>query len=131
MWEIPLGERNKAARITYELDGKQYIAIPGGRAANIAAGIRGAPEQRAKISPSPGRSCFYSLLMGRIPLPKHCHSSRHFKAVLALVLRRGGSRQQERNVTLLSAQFHGGRASDHIARIRVFRGITRKRVGVV
>jgi quinohemoprotein ethanol dehydrogenase len=41
LFEMPLGVRNVASPITYELDGKQYIAILGGRAANMAAGLRG------------------------------------------------------------------------------------------
>ena len=40
-WEMSLGVRNMAAPVTYELDGKQYIAILGGRAANPAAGLFG------------------------------------------------------------------------------------------
>jgi quinohemoprotein ethanol dehydrogenase len=52
LWEMPLGVRNMASPITYELDGRQYVAILGGRAANPAAGLRGGAGA-AGLEPSP------------------------------------------------------------------------------
>jgi quinohemoprotein ethanol dehydrogenase len=39
LFEMSLGVRNMASPMTYEFDGKQYIAILGGRQANMAAGL--------------------------------------------------------------------------------------------
>jgi quinohemoprotein ethanol dehydrogenase len=40
LWEMPLGVRSMASPMTYEIDGRQYIAILGGRTANVAVIMR-------------------------------------------------------------------------------------------
>lgn len=55
LWEMPLGVRNMAAPMTYELDGKQYVAILGGRVANVATIVRegsgGAGREKSPYDP--------------------------------------------------------------------------------
>jgi quinohemoprotein ethanol dehydrogenase len=52
LWEMPLGVRSMATPMTYELDGRQYIAILGGRVSNPAAGLRGGAGAAGR-EPSP------------------------------------------------------------------------------
>ncbi len=65
LWEMSLGVRNMASPITYELDGKQYIAILGGRAANMAAGLRGGAGAAGKDQSGPGPKLFIFGLGGK------------------------------------------------------------------
>ena len=52
---MALGVRNMAAPMTYELDGRQYVAILGGRVANVATIMRegsgGAGREKSPFEP--------------------------------------------------------------------------------
>lgn len=51
LWEMPLGVRSMAAPMMYETDGKPYVAILGGRVANVATIMRegsAAPVERRR-----------------------------------------------------------------------------------
>jgi quinohemoprotein ethanol dehydrogenase len=65
LWEMDLGVRNVASPITYELDGKQYVAVLGGRAANPGAGLRGGAGEAAKDQSGPGPKLFIFVLDGK------------------------------------------------------------------
>jgi quinohemoprotein ethanol dehydrogenase len=65
LWEMALGVKNMASPITYELDGKQYIAILGGRAANPAAGLRGGAGTAGQDQSGPGPKLFIFGLNGK------------------------------------------------------------------
>ncbi len=65
LWEMNLQERNMASPITYEFDGKQYIAILGGRASNPAAGLRGGAGAAGKDQSGPGPKLFIFALDGK------------------------------------------------------------------
>jgi glucose dehydrogenase len=65
LWEMDLGVRNMASPITYEMDGKQYIAILGGRAANPAAGLRGGAGVAGQDQSGPGPKLFIFGLDGK------------------------------------------------------------------
>jgi len=65
LWEMPLGVRNMASPVTYELDGKQYIAIMGGRSANPAAGLRGGAGRAGQDQSGPGPKLFIFALDGK------------------------------------------------------------------
>jgi quinohemoprotein ethanol dehydrogenase len=64
LWEMDLGVRNMASPITYELDGTQYVAILGGRAANPAAGLRGGAGAAGQDQSGPGPKLFLFALDG-------------------------------------------------------------------
>ena len=65
LWEMSLGVRNMASPITYELDGKQNIAILGGRSANPAAGLRGGAGKAGLDQSGPGPKLFIFVLDGK------------------------------------------------------------------
>jgi quinohemoprotein ethanol dehydrogenase len=65
LWEMSLGVRNMASPIVYELDGKQYIAIMGGRAANMAAGLGAGAGAAGKNQNGPGPKLFIFGLNGK------------------------------------------------------------------
>jgi len=65
LWEMELGVKNMASPVTYELDGKQYIAILGGRAANPAAGLLGGAGEAGKNQTGPGPKLFVFGLGGK------------------------------------------------------------------
>jgi quinohemoprotein ethanol dehydrogenase len=65
LWEMSLGVRNMASPIAYELGGKQYIAILGGRAANPAAGLRGGAGVAGQDQSGPGPKLFIFGLGGK------------------------------------------------------------------
>jgi len=54
-----------ASPVTYELDGKQYIAIMGGRSANPAAGLRGGAGRAGQDQSGPGPKLFIFALDGK------------------------------------------------------------------
>jgi quinohemoprotein ethanol dehydrogenase len=65
LWEMSLGVRNMASPITYSLDGKQYVAIMGGRASNPAAGLRGGAGVAGQDQSGPGPKLFVFGLDGK------------------------------------------------------------------
>jgi quinohemoprotein ethanol dehydrogenase len=65
LWEMSLGVRNMASPITYELGGKQYVAVLGGREANPAAGLRGGAGEAGKDQTGPGPKLFLFALDGK------------------------------------------------------------------
>ncbi len=65
LWEMNLGVRNMASPVTYELDGKQYVAILGGRASNPAAGLRGGAGAAGKDQSGPKPKLFIFALDGK------------------------------------------------------------------
>ncbi len=65
LWEMSLGVRNMASPIVYELDGKEYVAILGGRASNPAAGLRGGAGAAGKDQSGPSPKLFIFGLGGK------------------------------------------------------------------
>jgi quinohemoprotein ethanol dehydrogenase len=65
LWEMALGVKNMASPITYSLDGKQYVAIMGGRASNPAAGLRGGAGVAGQDQSGPGPKLFLFGLDGK------------------------------------------------------------------
>jgi quinohemoprotein ethanol dehydrogenase len=65
LWEMTLGVKNMASPITYSVDGKQYVAIMGGRASNPAAGLRGGAGVAGQDQSGPGPKLFIFGLDGK------------------------------------------------------------------
>ncbi len=65
LWEMSLGVRNMASPITYELDGKQYVAVLGGRNANPGAGLREGAGVAGRDQSGPSPKLFIFALDGK------------------------------------------------------------------
>ncbi len=65
LWEMPLGIVGMAAPVSYELNGKQYVAVFGGRGTNPAAGLAKGAGEAGKNQNGPGPKLFIFALDGK------------------------------------------------------------------